>query len=72
MNLYHTVSVIILGLSVIGCTSDPNAPVNQAFPIRQMDQFFGSIGGGEPPPRAQAAVPDYTHQPGYLPAYPPY
>lgn len=47
------------------CTSDPNAAVNQRFPIRQMDQFFNSL--STPPPS-----PDYTRKPGYAPAYPPY
>jgi hypothetical protein len=40
--------------------------VNESFPIRQMDQFFGSLSGRPPPP------PDYTRAPGYAPAYPPY
>jgi hypothetical protein len=65
---YSTVALICVGLLLAGCTSDPNAPVNQSFPIRQMDQFFGS---SQPPP-AVPAEPDYTHQPGYAPAYPPY
>jgi hypothetical protein len=55
--------LVIAGLVLGGCTSNPNAPVNQSFPVRQMDQFFGS----RPPP-----PPDYTRQPGYAPAYPPY
>jgi hypothetical protein len=70
MSLYRTFSVVIIGLSMTGCTSDPDAPVNQTFPIRQMDHFFGSEAA---PPRLSAAPgPDYTHQPGYAPAYPPY
>ena len=66
MGLYWALSVTIVGLVLAGCTSDPNAPVNQAFPIQQMDQFFGSVS------RPPSAAPDYTHQPGYAPAYPPY
>ena len=65
MGLHRALSLMITGLVLAGCTSDPNAPVNQIFPIHQMDQFFGSLSG---PP----AAPDYTHQPGYAPAYPPY
>jgi hypothetical protein len=61
----QTLWLTIVGLSLASCTSDPNAPVNQAFPIRQMDHFFDSLSA---PPGA----PDYTHQPGYAPAYPPY
>ncbi len=53
-------------LALAGCTSDPNAPANESFPIRQMDQFFESLSGRPPPP------PDYTRTPGYAPAYPPY
>jgi hypothetical protein len=57
--------LLIVGLLMAGCTSDPDAPVNQTFPIRQMDSFFNSLSG--PPPAR-----DYTRQPGYAPAYPPY
>jgi hypothetical protein len=62
-------SLLILGLSLSGCTSDPNAAVNQTFPIRQMDAFFNSLPPAAPPP---PPPPDYTHQPGYAPAYPEY
>jgi outer membrane murein-binding lipoprotein Lpp len=65
---WKILAVVIAGLSVAGCTSDPNAPINQTFPIRQMDQFFGSLSA----PRAASAAPDYTHEPGYAPAYPQY
>jgi hypothetical protein len=58
--------LLILGLTLAGCTSDPEAPVNQTFPIRQMDNFFENLGDQPPAP------PDYEHQPGYAPAYPPY
>jgi hypothetical protein len=54
---------LLLGLS--GCTSDPRAPVNQTFPIRQMDNFFDSLA-------ATPSPPDDTRKPGYAPAYPPY
>jgi len=54
----------LFGCSLSGCTSDPGAPVNQIFPIRQMDHFFESMSGPPVPP-------DYTRQPGYAPAYPP-
>ncbi|HEY1410548.1 MAG TPA: hypothetical protein VGF36_00325 [Rhodopila sp.] len=64
MALPRFVALTIAGLVLAGCTSNPNAPVNQTFPVRQMDQFFGS----RPPP----PPPDYTHEPGYAPAYPPY
>jgi hypothetical protein len=58
--------ILLAPVSLSGCTSDPSAPVNQAFPIRQMDQFFGSLPAPPAPPL------DYTRQPGYAPAYPPY
>jgi hypothetical protein len=67
MTRYWRRSLLILGLTLCGCTSDPNAAVNQAFPIRQMDAFFNSLPPSPPPP-----PPDYTHQPGYAPAYPEY
>jgi hypothetical protein len=60
-----TLAFILAGLALAACSSDPQAPVNQTFPIRQMDSFFDSL-AVPPPPR------DYTHQPGYAPAYPPY
>jgi hypothetical protein len=59
--------LLILGLLLGGCTSNPAAPINQTFPIRQMDAFFNSL-----PPRPPPPPPDYTHEPGYAPAYPPY
>lgn len=62
--------LIILALSVAACTSDPAAPINQSFPIRQMDHFFGSLNA--PPSQYSTAEPDYTHHRGYAPAYPPY
>ena len=67
------------GLALTACSADPDAPVNQSFPIRQMDSFFHSLSG--PPARADytdrsqptpPVSPDYTHEPGYAPAYPPY
>ena len=58
-------SLLIVGLVLSGCTSDPAAPVNQTFPIRQMDNFFNSLAAAPP-------APDYTRHPGYAPAYPPY
>jgi hypothetical protein len=58
--------VLLAAVSASGCTSDPSAPVNQTFPIRQMDQFFGSLSAPPAPPV------DYTRQPGYAPAYPEY
>jgi hypothetical protein len=63
MGGYLALALMIAALA--GCTSDPNAPVNESFPIRQMDQFFGSR---SPPP----APAEYTREPGYAPAYPPY
>jgi hypothetical protein len=65
MTRYCRRCLLILGLLLSGCTSNPAAPINQTFPIRQMDAFFNSL---PPPPPA----PDYTHEPGYAPAYPPY
>jgi hypothetical protein len=62
---YQTLALIIAGLTLADCTSDPRAPVNQSFPIRQMDSFFDSMSG---PP----ATTDYRYRPGYAPAYPPY
>jgi hypothetical protein len=74
---YQTPCLMIVGLCLAGCTSDPSAPVNQTFPIRQMDHFFESL--SDPPaasdPTAASDPPaavDYTHRPGYAPAYPPY
>jgi hypothetical protein len=64
MRGFTALGVILAGLTLGGCTTDPNAPVNQSFPIRQMDRFFDSLGA---PPRQ-----DYTHVRGYAPAYPPY
>ncbi len=62
----RTVFLIVAGL-LAGGTSDPNATVNQSFPIRQMDGFFNGLSRPPPPD-----PPDYTHEPGYAPAYPPY
>ena len=59
---------LALSIALAACTSDPQAPVNQAFPIKQMDQFFNGL--SDPPP--PSTIPDYEHQPGYAPAYPPY
>jgi hypothetical protein len=70
VGLSRTVSLILVSLCVPACTSDPNAPINRSFPIRQMDQFFGSVNG--PPNQYSTAEPDYTHHRGYAPAYPPY
>jgi hypothetical protein len=61
---YYRFCILLAGVSLSGCTSNPSAPVNQTFPIRQMDQFFGSLSA--PPPV------EYTRQPGYAPAYPEY
>ena len=72
MGCYRTLSLLIAGLSVAGCTSDANAPINQAFPIRQMDHFFGSPSAPPPATLSAAPAPDYTQRPGYAPAYPPY
>jgi hypothetical protein len=66
MRRFAALAVMIAGLALGGCTSDPNAPVNESFPIRQMDRFFDSLTQPPPPPT------DYTHVPGYAPAYPPY
>lgn len=60
--------------TLFGCTSDPNAPINQVFPIPQMDAFFRSL---QPPPPNPKPVPQAdaaggTFGRGYAPAYPPY
>jgi len=60
----HAFAALLLVFSVVGCTSDPSAPVNQMFPVRQMDRFFNSLSGPSLPP-------DDTREPGYAPAYPP-
>ena len=77
MREYVAVALLVAGVTLIGCTSDPNAPVNQSFPVKQMDQFFDSL--SPPPPatgyRSSTPYPpntQYTHVPGYAPAYPPY
>jgi hypothetical protein len=62
--MYQTLALMLAGLALAGCTSDPNAPVNQTFPIRQMDRFFESL--------SAQPTPDYRREPGYAPAYPPY
>jgi hypothetical protein len=80
MGGYQTLAMIA-GLSLAACSSDPNAPVNQTFPVRQMDRFFNSL-SAPPPPQGYtrqiapnytgAPVQDDTREPGYAPAYPPY
>ena len=85
MRSTQTLSVLIFGLCLIGCTADPYAPVNQTYPIRQMDRFFESLSSPptprEYPPQGytpqgytpQAYPPrEHTTQPGYAPAYPVY
>ncbi len=74
MRGYHILAVTLAALPLAACTSDPNAPVNQAFPIRQMDSFFDSLSAPPSPPRSAQVPPppDYTRVPGYAPAYPPY
>lgn len=64
MSGYRVFPAVFGVLSLFGCTSDPNASVNQMFPIRQMDHFFDSLSRPSLPP-------DYTRLPGYAPAYPP-
>lgn len=68
MGPWQGVAFAIMGLLLAACTTDPNARVNQAFPVRQMDAFFNGL---STPPVAPAPT-DYTHAPGYAPAYPPY
>jgi hypothetical protein len=71
-------AAFIVLVTLTGCTSDPDAAVNQTFPVRQMDNFFRSLSG--PPPAQQYShapgylPPDqeYIHEPGYAPAYPSY
>jgi hypothetical protein len=77
----YQILALITGLSLAACTADPNAPVNQTFPIRQMDSFFDSLSAPSPsrtptggPSRdyTRELPEDYTREPGYAPAYPPY
>lgn len=73
MGVSRTFSLILVGLCVAGCTSDPAAPINQTYPIRQMDRFFDSLSApAGSPNQYSTAQPDYTHHLGYAPAYPPY
>jgi hypothetical protein len=64
--IFRTLFFLAGTLLMVGCTADPDAPINQAVPIRQMDNFSRSLRGLPPLP------PTYTRQPGYAPAYPPY
>jgi hypothetical protein len=61
--------LLLAGLAVAGCSASPDAPVNQAAPIRLMDNFFRSL---PPHPAPPAAEEGPEHEPGYAPAYPPY
>lgn len=65
MRIFQTGMLVVAILSLAACTSDPAAPVNQTYPIKQMDQFFNSLSGPTP-------ARDYHNLPGYAPAYPPY
>lgn len=65
MTVFQTALLMAGLLAMAGCTSDPNAAVNQNFPIKQMDGFFNSLSGPTP-------ERDYRNRPGYAPAYPPY
>ncbi|HVY17999.1 MAG TPA: hypothetical protein VHB27_22465 [Rhodopila sp.] len=59
--------LLLTGLVLLGgCTSDPNAPVNQVWPVPQLDRAFGDP---HPPSYTQPLV---ARRPGYLPAYPRY
>jgi hypothetical protein len=66
MSGYQILVLVVGGLTITGCSSDPRAPVNQSFPIRQLDSFFDSMS------RPSSAPADYRQRPGYAPAYPPY
>ena len=69
----RAVALLVLGGLLAGCTSDPDAAVNQATPIRQMDRFFNSLSSPGPSHGASDyRERDYTHAPGYAPAYPAY
>jgi hypothetical protein len=57
---------LVAGLILASCTADPDAPINQTFPIKQMDDFFRPF-TGSPGPK-----PNHTRDPGYAPAYPAY
>lgn len=75
MRTHLTLATMIVGLSLAGCTSDPNAPINQTYPIRKMDNFFDSLSDSPARPRYRNpnySGQDYTRVPGYAPAYPPY
>ncbi|OYV40574.1 MAG: hypothetical protein B7Z80_04155 [Rhodospirillales bacterium 20-64-7] len=67
MTRFGMIILVLAGLALVGCSASPDNPVNQTPPIRAMDHFFRTLSAPAPQP-----VPDYEHEPGYAPAYPPY
>ena len=65
LHLFPSVRLLIVALRFAVCISNPEAPVNQTFPIPQMNSFFDSL-SGQPAPRT------YTRRPGYASIYPSY
>jgi hypothetical protein len=62
--------LLAAGTALMGCSSSPDAPINQTTPIRQMDHFFESMSGPDTP---GVDDPGVAHrESGYAPAYPPY
>lgn len=49
MSRYWSRLFLVVCASLADCTSDPHAPVNQTFPIRQMDNFFDSLAASPSP-----------------------
>jgi hypothetical protein len=52
--------LILLAVSLAGCSSSPYNPVNQTTPIRQMDSIFSGGRTDYPPP-----PPGYGYERGY-------
>ena len=69
MDRNRPLSLLIAGLCLAGCTADPYAPINQTFPIRQMDRFFDSLSTPRTP---SGYSTKYPRERGYAPAYPAY
>jgi hypothetical protein len=65
----QTIALLIAALSLAGCTSDPNAPVNEIFPIRQKDSFFDSLSGPPAPPGLHTRTRLYAGVPVLLIAF---
>jgi hypothetical protein len=42
--VFCALPIMLIGIALGGCTSDPYAPINQSTPIRQMDDAFDPSG----------------------------